>query len=182
MSRMVRGWSVQRVAAAAIGFALLIAGVAGANSAFGVLQLQRAYDSAPRCAALADALAGKPCRYIDTAGIVGQQSNMKVLLLDAPGWTFTVTFTRTPEAGPPVDQSVPVELWSGRVTLVDGLKSDANPDVGGPAWEWLALAVLVTAIGAAMLAWSIRRREAGVPAPDLGVMNPLATAGLIYRP
>ncbi len=178
---MVRGWTVRSAGIAAAGLVLLIGGVAAAVAAVGSLQQQGAYASAPTCAVQSAAIASNSCRYTGSATVVILGDGVNLAFAGA-NRSFPMHFSNYDTVGYGDGDQVQAELWSGRVTLVNGVKTDDNPDVGATGWEALGLALLLVGLGPAAVVWAYRRRrDTGEPV-DLGAMNPVGTSGLIYRP
>ena len=161
---------------------IIVGGCAGVYIGAGILQVQNRYHSAPVCASEADALAGEACRYTATATIGGGSSSVDFSVDGAPGRTFIARFDN-PGWSWSFEQQVQAELWAGRVTLLDGQKTDDNPDSNPPGETLIVVSILIAVMGAA-IAWVGYSGRRGVEdgSAGLGGMNPIGTSGVIYRP
>lgn len=116
---------------------------------------QRAYDATPLCSSTADIA---KCRFQGPARIVTRwrdkhgAPNVEVAFVQLGGLKADAALDGSPpewERWQPEDQ-VPAELWHGKLTLVDGARTLANPDVF--VGNFIPAAYIIPPIALALLA------------------------------
>lgn len=189
--RSTFGARAQAVVGLAIGLGLLAG--AGAALYFSTQNdLLKSYNAAPGCASLADAAAGKDCRYTATATVtqLGGDDHGTSVYLDVQGPYspfFVARLTREVQ----VDTLVPgsqaqVELWRFRVTKFDGAITSDNPASDPRPGTLLVIGLLLLPLGLGATGWglvaAVRQLRA---APGEGTatptMSPVAMSDVLWR-
>jgi hypothetical protein len=153
-----------------IGIVLLIGAAAALYFSRDDSQL-RAYSSAPACASVDEAIAGKDCRYTAMAtvtGINGDGSSTYVSF-DLVGESYTpfgdaaVPRSVQPDVEIPIGSQVQVVIWRQQVTRIANLTTAANP-VNDPRQGNLGaigLLLLLLGAGALLMARRMWRDDSG---------------------
>ena len=167
-----------------IGFALLAGSVVALysstkNDALG------AYNSAPACATLDDAVAGKSCRYTFTAQVtdLGGDGQSTDVFFDIPGQYTPFWKGTLPDANPSVvvGSEVQVEVWQLKVTRIEGAATTDNPasDTRPRTLQVIGALLLVLGVGATAPAIVGARRRQGYAASP--TMSPVAMSDVLWR-
>lgn len=146
----------------------LMAGAGAALLASTPSGAAREYETAPACAGLAAAQAGKSCRYTTTAtvtGIIGTPDVTYVSFeLPAYGPFLTAEMQSEADTGTSWDLVVggqaQVELWISHVTRVDGMPTVDNPELDSRAGTMRSIAFLLAGLGLGFIAWASLRARA----------------------
>ena len=130
----------------------------------------KAYESAPACATIADAQAGKACRYTTAATVtaINRSTNATYVNLELPAYGPFLSAEMPPN---PADGSrtnwdvvvggpAQVELWKNQVTRLDGAPTVANPENDSFQGTMRSLAFLLAALGLGFIAWALLRARA----------------------
>jgi hypothetical protein len=185
MIHRARGVSVQAAIMLAIGLALL-GGAAAAIFSSQSDPLINSYNSAPTCASLADAAAGKNCRFTSTATVTQIQGNGETVSvyfsLPGPPTGFWVAILVQPDSSISEGSTVPVEVWGSgmRVTKLGDTNTVDNPTSDPTFGRLLQIGLLLAVFGVIAVVWAVvRTRNSGEPAaPSL---NPIATSDAIFH-
>jgi hypothetical protein len=188
---MARDARARAVVPLAIGLALLAGGVVTLYSSTRN-DLLNSYNSAPTCAAPADALAGKYCRYTGTATVTditpdGRYVGIYLEVL-GPYGPFSARFppdTHT-TSSISVGSQLQVELWQFRVTKLAGAATADNPVNDPRSGDLLVIGLLITALGLGASIWAIviaRNPDRGARSrlTIAATMSPIATSDALWR-
>jgi hypothetical protein len=171
-----------------LAFGLALLAGAGAAMFFSRDNTQlRAYNSAPLCASVADAMDGKDCRYTTTAPVtqlVGDQAGTDIYF-HLPGTYGPDYQARLPNAvqldpSIRVGSQVQVELWMYHVTKFANLITADNPanDPRPGYLQEIAALLALLGVGAAVMArhvWRDDRDQVSMAA----AMTPVAASDLM---
>ena len=150
-----------------IGFALMAgAGVAlfASTSSAAIV----AYESAPTCAGIAEAQAGKACRYTATATVtaISGTPDVTYVSFELPAYGPFLMAEMPPNTGTDSGWSLvvggpaQVELRGARVTRVDGAPTSDNPERDPRPGTMRSIAFLLAALGLGFIAWALLRARA----------------------
>jgi hypothetical protein len=177
-SRGALGARVQAVVSLLIGAGLFIGGAAALSSSLpNAWQLVR-YETAPTCSAMSDAISGANCRASGPARVVAisWDESVQLRLIGSTSPEVTARFTDYPAFVE--GDTVPVELWAGKVTTLDGVSTPDNPNSSSTL---LTIGVLLVLLGAGVIVWGVRiwrRPEDDLDAPSLA---PISTGGTLFN-
>jgi hypothetical protein len=171
----------QGVIVLAFGVALL-AGAAAATYVSRDDSQLRAYNSAPSCASLDDAIAGKACRYTTTAFVTGSGGGNNAnadVYFRLSGTYFDATVPNA-DVSIAVGSQVPVEIWAGRVTKIAKLTTTANPvnDPRPGTLREIAALLAMLGMGSLLMARRLWRDDRGWPSMA-AAMTPVAASDLM---
>lgn len=179
-SRGARGRRVQAAVGLVIGAGLFIAG-ALALSPFipHAWQLAR-YETAPTCSAVSDAISGGDCRAGASARVItfSYDGFARLQLVGSNSPEVTARFPANDFPGFAAGDTVPVELWAGKVTLLDGVSTSDNPNSGSTL---ATIGAVLALLGVGVMVWSIRmwrRPEDDLDAPSLA---PISAGGTLFN-
>jgi hypothetical protein len=168
-----------RIVGLVVGVLLLAAGAAAIYYSTRNYALD-AYNSAPNCASLDDAAAGKDCRFMETATITSGTGTSDIYFA-FPGPYVPYGHARLPD-GVIVKHiegdRVAVEVWGYRVTKIAGVATADNPANDSRLADLRATGVVLAVIGfgaivLALLPW---RRDT----PSAGI-SPIAVSDALWR-
>ena len=128
----------------------------------------KAYESAPTCAGIVEAQAGKACRYTATATVtaISGSPDLTYVSFELPAYGPFLTAAMPPNAGTDSGWSLvvggpaQVELWRARVTRVDGAPTNDNPESDPRPGTMRSIAFLLAALGLGFIAWALLRARA----------------------
>jgi len=165
-----------------VGAVLLAGGVVSLYAAIPNARNVIAYDSAPPCASVSQAVAAADCRFSGVANVtfVDYDNSARLVLPGGSGRVFV--------GRPPIDasvffqsgQTVPVELWRGVVTQMAGIQTRDNPELTDNWSTMSGLGVLLTLIGVGLLVWGVRKWRRPEEA-DGQTMAPLAVSDALFH-
>ena len=144
-----------------------------------------AYNSAPACATLDDAMAGKSCRYTFTAQVtdLGGRGQTTDVFFDTPGQYTSFWMGTLPNANPPVvvGSQVQVEVWQFKDTRIEGAATTDNPvnDSRPRALQVIGAILLLFGVGATAAGIAGARRRPGHAASP--TMSPVAMSDVLWR-
>lgn len=176
---------------AAVWLAITLILLAGAVASF-YFSLQNyalsAYESAPSCASLGEAEAGKNCRF-STVAIVTQvtgATNQMEVYFDIPApyspyYRATLSSDAVLGSSIGAGSQVQVEVWGYRVTRVAGLATTDNPQNDPRPGTFLVIGVLLIPLGLIAAVAALRTWRDGQSRPPSGTMNPVATSDLLWH-
>lgn len=192
LSRMARGARARALIPLAIGLALLAAGVAALYLSTRN-DLLNSYNSAPTCVAFADAVAGQNCRYTGTATVtaIEPDGGGVSVYFDVPGPHSGFFWARLPldaqtASSISVGSPVSVEFWRFHVTRLGGAATADNPVNDPRPGDFLAIGLLITALGLGASIWAIviaRDADRGARSrlTIAATMSPIATSDALWR-
>ncbi len=177
-SRTARAARVQAALSLVIGAGLFVGGAVALIPVIpNAWQLAR-YETAPTCSSMSEAISGANCRFSGSARVLTVVLNTVQLQLAGNGRQVT---TQLPPDGsvvlPQPGDTVPVELWAGRVTLLDGASTVDNPNV---STTLATIGLFLGAVGLGVVVWAVRtwrRPDDDLDAPSLA---PISTGGTLF--
>ena len=179
-SRRAHGARLQAVISLLTGAGLLIGGGAALSPFIpNAWQLAR-YETAPTCSAMSEAISGADCRASGSARVLALSDAGSVRLQLAGSTSLEVTAqlpAHTFVESSPGD-TVPVEVWAGKVTAVDGVSTADNPSGTSTI---ATIGVLLALLGVGVIVWGVRawrRPEDDLEAPSLA---PISTGGTLFN-
>lgn len=188
MSRKVHG---PRTTLATVWLAIAFALLTGALASFYFSTRNdslSAYQSAPTCASLDDAAAGKNCRF-STAAIVTQvtgDANQMEVYFNIPGpygpyYRATLPGAAVPNSSISAGSQVQVEVWGYRVTKLGGVATADNPQNDPRPGTFFLIGLLLGPLGLIAVVAARRTWRDDQSRPSAGTMNPVATSDLLWR-
>jgi hypothetical protein len=174
------------VVSLAIGLGLLIGAIAALYFST-QNDLLTSYKAAPECPALADAAAGKDCRYTAAATVTqldGVEGGTLVYFSVKGAYTpfFGARLPREAQTDALVPGSqVQVELWRLRVTKFDGANTADNPANDPRPGTLLVIGLLVLPLGLGVTGWAIVSARHHDRATAMPTMSPVAMSDVLWR-
>jgi hypothetical protein len=154
--------------------------------------LLTSYNAAPTCPALADAAAGRDCRYTTTATVTEVFGDDHGTSVD---FDLQGSYSPFPAARLPRDvqtdtlvpgSQVQVELWRHRVTKFDGARTADNPALDPRPGNLLVIGLLLLPLGVGATVWGIvhalhQVRGGQGQATASPTMSPVAFSDVLWR-
>ena len=144
-----------------------------------------AYNSAPACTTLDDAVAGKSCRYTFTAQVtdLGGDGRSTDVFFDVPGQDIPFWKATLPDTNPAVvvGSQVQVEVWQLKVTRIEGAPTTDNPATDSRLATLQVIGAILLVLGVGATAAGIvaaRRRHGNAASPT---MSPVAMSDVLWR-
>jgi hypothetical protein len=144
-----------------------------------------AYNSAPRCASLGEAEAGKDCRISEPATItqVRRDGDTADIYFGLPGPYIPSSPARLPagvvvSGTVAVGAEVPIEVWGYRVTKIAGVTTADNPENDPRPVNLRITGALLAVLGCATALALMMWRRFPASSPD---MSPIAVSDAIWR-
>ncbi len=178
-SRTARAGRVQATVTLLIGAGLFIGGAVAVGSSVPAAWQVYRYETAPTCSAMSDAISGADCRASGSALVIGFSDDGSVRLQPIGPRSPEVLARLSSDDYPRylAGDTVPVELWAGKVTSLAG---DSTLDDPTSSSTDATIGVLLGLIGLALIIWGVwtwRRPHDDLDAPSLA---PISTGGTLF--